>query len=290
MIVRVRGSSEAPRGRVRTQPTRRTACSPAKRLLPVPQYAMLTLDPSLPRTKVEWQTPMYPIARDVLSIEGIAHLWSETDKSVRPDAVELELWDAYWDGDLVLCDGRPTTVPLARRDLLLKFARDPRYGPLINDHGAAINPIELIIRAKGKLSEKQFCKVYQSMKGVTYFDLNDGGPSSCRWPYFLTMKARRGDFRQLCLLRSWPLPKFWFSDTDRQHSSARTELADANLRRWLREEVFDAPRKSKDVIWDEARRQFNVSRKKFDSAWREMAPDTWKAPGRRRESERDRQD
>lgn len=102
---------------------------------------------------------------------------------------------------------------------------------------------------------------------------------------FKIHEVDREEFGALCDKRGWEKPSFWFSPGERK----RFVSGETQCRAWLATEASGPKRKSKQKYFEEAKRRFRVSRRKFDQIWDATVPLGWKWRGRPKKTERGEQ-
>jgi hypothetical protein len=97
---------------------------------------------------------------------------------------------------------------------------------------------------------------------------------------FRTHEIDREEFGWLCDRRGWERPSFWFRPGERK----RPRSAEHRFRAWFATQISDSENRPKAAYFREAKRKFNISKHQFDLVWQEMAPKSWRRPGRPRKS------
>lgn len=236
---------------------------------------------------------VYPRSEETLSIFQIVADWSNSGTDRPPsDRILGQLLQAFWLNELPIFS--PGSEKPACRSIFLRgLRRDPGDLIVFGEPGAA-KPAEPIELPDGSIaidvahhipllpcaSQSERPAIYECLAEIPVSDY----PATFLQA-FRTHYIRRDDLAILCDSRNWRRPSFWFRSPTSHNSTKSNDVL--GCRRFLGEVFASSVRRSKDQIWEEAKRQFlSLSRNAFDGVWAESAPPSWRKGGRRRAKQR----
>jgi hypothetical protein len=241
---------------------------------------------------------MYPLSSEELAVGELVEHWR---RSIREHPPKEELYtvllQAYWKGDLqIRPPSTPKTIERVRiLRILHSYAHNHSQSEEIEiafyEHENELPPQSVELpdgseewdpRTRIRLphdpelwTASMQTRAFEQLERLEYE----------KFPFkpmtaFRASSVNRDEFGHLCDLRGWHRPSFWFSGLRSAETRRSLASARSRTRKWLRDQIRSAKRKSKEGYWTEA--QGNVaglSRRAFEEIWAEVVPPSWRQAG-----------